>query len=71
MEIIRYYWIAWDNSNGTDGEVTIRNREQAEKYFEKMVSLNVPYVKLVACDVQRGDYKHSDITLKTYSQERG
>lgn len=45
-KIVRYYWICWDNSNGTDGEEIFRDKAKALQYFDK---LNVPYKKLVAC----------------------
>ena len=45
-KIIRYYWICWDNSDGTDGEKILRDRAAALHFFNR---LNAPYKKIVAC----------------------
>ena len=55
--IIRYYWIAWDNRDGTEDEAVARTLEQAEKIYAQ-VERTAPYVKLVAC------YHDRDETLK-------
>ena len=57
-KIIRSYWIAWDNSNGTDDEAVYRNAEAAWNYYNKLA---VPYKKIVAC------YNDHDETLSTTS----
>lgn len=54
--IIRSYWIAWDNQNGTDDEMVLRNAEAAWSYYNKLA---VPYKELVAC------YNDHDVTLST------
>jgi len=54
--IIRSYWIAWDNTNGTDDEKVFRNADAAWDYYRKLA---VPYKKLVAC------YNDHDVTLST------
>lgn len=45
-KIVRYYWLCWDNSDGTEDEKIIRIKENALRFFDK---LNAPYKKLVAC----------------------
>jgi hypothetical protein len=57
-KIIRSYWIAWDNSNGTDDEKVFTAAQQAAAwdYYRKLA---VPYKKLVAC------YQDRDVTLST------
>ena len=57
-KIIRSYWIAWDNNNGTDDENVFRNQGAAWDYYRKLA---VPYKKLVAC------YSDRDETLSTTS----
>lgn len=57
-KIIRYYWIAWDNSDGTEGEQVIRDRDAAIRFYLGLG--NVPYRKLVAC------YNDHDETVSTY-----
>ena len=54
--IIRSYWIAWDNSNGTDDEKVLRNAEAAWDYYRKLAAR---YKKIVAC------YNDRDVTLST------
>lgn len=54
--IIRSYWIAWDNTNGTDDEKVLHNAAAAWDYYRKLA---VPYKKLVAC------YNDHDVTLST------
>lgn len=54
--IIRYYWICWDNTNGTDDEKVFHNPEAAWDYYRKLA---VPYKKLCAC------YNDRDETLST------
>ena len=58
-KIIRYYWICWDNSNGTEGEEIIRSKENAIKFFDQ---LTAPYKKLVAC------YNDRDETIMVHQR---
>lgn len=58
-DIIRYYWICWDNHDGTDDEKIIRDRAAAFHFFE---TLPADYKKLVAC------YNDHDETLQTVSR---
>ena len=60
--IIRTYWIAWDNSNGTDDEKVFpaANATAAWNYYRKLA---VPYKKIVAC------YNDHDETLSTTAIE--
>ena len=51
-KIIRFYWICWDNSNGTEGEELFNNKTDALRFFDK---LTVPYKKLVACYNDHGE----------------
>lgn len=42
-----YYWLCWDNSDGTEGEDIAKTKEEAFKTFDKLGA--VPFKKIVAC----------------------
>lgn len=54
--IIRSYWVAWDNANGTDGEMMF-SASKKDLAWDFYRDLSVPYKKIVAC------YHDHDVTL--------
>lgn len=56
-KIIRFYWICWENSDGTEGEEILKDKTAALKFFDQ---LKVPYKKIVAC------YNDHDETLMVH-----
>ena len=54
--IVRFWWIAWDNRDGTEGELIIRtsSKDAVKAYIDLG---NVPYKKLVEC------YNDHDVTI--------
>ena len=55
--IVRFWWICWDNLDGTEEEEIFHNMEKAFEFFR---SLNrAPYKKITAC------YNDHDETICT------
>ena len=64
--IIRSWWVVWDNSDGTEGEELFRGIAAggyAWRCYDKQVKLGCPFVKLVAC------YNDHDETVELHKVE--
>ena len=57
--IIRGYWIAWDNRNGSDGEDRTTDRKKAFQIYDSLKK--APYKKIVAL------YNDHEETIESYT----